>query len=826
MDAAKGFDAYLQYHSMIDPGIMLLKNGAYLVGFLYQGPDLESSTNSDAEWLSMSFNNAIKRLDVGWMVHQVVVRTLSQRYPEGFFEEPTNALIDEERLISFTKEGTHYETFAYIFLTYLPPKHTQGGFMKKLGDFLMGGTHEDDMDYISRDIAHVNRIIKNFETSFSQTTRFKRLSYSRANDELLQALNVILNQKNHPCPLPDPPDGLDSWLARDVENGELFVYDGKLASVITVEGFPMYSRPGMLAEVEQLPMEIAWSSRFIVTDQQYARKKIDSDRRKWRQKIYPFLAKMMNNPNAPADQYALQMVDELNTAMALIEQGTIIYGHYTSTVVVKAENEDTLQRLTGQTVKLFERMGFSARVERMNSMEAFLGSLPGHGRENIRKPFLHSLNYSDLAPLTTNWSGSEFCPCPPPNYPPNSPPLMQAASVGTTPFRLNLHVDDVGHTLVLGPTGAGKSTLLAILVSQFERYEGSQVFVFDKGYSMFALTSACDDAVHYDLGDFARSGGLCPLADLDAQADRGWAGDFINTLLELQIEDNKSDTVSSEDRNLIREAINILADSTQNSEDRTMTSFISTVQSAKARSLLSYYQIGGGTAGDFLDGARNDIKYKSLVTFEIQELMQYGKNIVVPVLLFLFRQIEKRLTGRPTLLIIDEAWLALSTPVFAGKIKEWLKVLRKSNCAVILATQNVADIAESSITSALVESCPTKIFLPNPDARNQTSSELYQKVFGLNERQVAIIASAVRKRQYYLVSPAGRRLFSLDLGPIALSFVGAGSKEDIARIKELMEQHGSVWPYYWLEGRGLKSAAEAWFKAHDIKMRAGMEASA
>ncbi|MDR2779811.1 MAG: hypothetical protein LBB28_01660, partial [Synergistaceae bacterium] len=233
-----------------------------------------------------------------------------------------------------------------------------------------------------------------------------------------------------------------------------------------------------------------------------------------------------------------------------------------------------------------------------------------------------------------------------------------------------------------------------------------------------------------------------------------------------------------------------------------------------------------GTAGDFLDGAKNDIKYKSLVTFEIQELMQYGKNIVVPVLLFLFRQIEKRLTGRPTLLIIDEAWLALSTPVFAGKIKEWLKVLRKSNCAVILATQNVADIAESTITSALVESCPTKIFLPNPDARSQASSELYQKVFGLNEKQVAIIAGATRKRQYYLVSPAGRRLFSLDLGPVALSFVGAGSKEDIARVKELMAQYGDDWPFYWLEGRGLGSAAEAWYKAHDMKKRAGTEATA
>ena len=207
------------------------------------------------------------------------------------------------------------------------------------------------------------------------------------------------------------------------------------------------------------------------------------------------------------------------------------------------------------------------------------------------------------------------------------------------------------------------------------------------------------------------------------------------------------------------------------------------------------------------------------MTFEIQDLRQYGKNIVVPVLLFLFRQIEKRLTGRPTLLIIDEAWLALSTPVFSGKIKEWLKVLRKSNCAVILATQNVADIAESDITSALVESCPTKIFLPNPDARTQTSSELYEKVFGLNERQIAIIANAVRKSQYYVVSPVGRRLFELGLGPVALSFVGAGSKEDIARIRELMETYGGEWPFHWLYGRGLRAEADAWLKGYEMRLR-------
>jgi type IV secretion system protein VirB4 len=359
--------------------------------------------------------------------------------------------------------------------------------------------------------------------------------------------------------------------------------------------------------------------------------------------------------------------------------------------------------------------------------------------------------------------------------------------------------------------------LLALIASQFERYNESQVFAFDKGYSMYALTEACYDAIHYDLGTLADNGGLCPLAEIDAEQDRGWAYDFIDTLLELQLEDNKGDKLGAEDRGLIREAINILGDSSKLSSERTMTSFISTVQSKLARELLKYYQVGNGAGGNFLDGKKNDIEYRSFVTFEIQDLMTFGKNIVIPVLLYLFRQIEKRLTGKPSLLIIDEAWLALSTPVFAEKIKEWLKVFRKANCAVILATQNVSDIAESTLTSAVVESCPTKIFLPNPEARSEHAAGLYRRIFGLNMTQIELIASAARKRQYYLASPAGRRLFELGLGPVALSFVGAGAKEDIKRIKDLKREFGEVWPYYWLKERNLAKEAEGWLSGHKTK---------
>ena len=139
--------------------------------------------------------------------------------------------------------------------------------------------------------------------------------------------------------------------------------------------------------------------------------------------------------------------------------------------------------------------------------EAFLGSQPGNRYANIREPLINTRSLADLIPLNTVWAGSAVCPCP--FYPAGSPPLMQVAS-GSTPFRLNLHSDDVGHTLIFGPTGSGKSTLLALIAAQFRRYQGAQVFAFDKGRSMLPLTLAIGGD-HYDVG--AGEGlTFCPLS--------------------------------------------------------------------------------------------------------------------------------------------------------------------------------------------------------------------------------------------------------------------------------------------------------------------------
>lgn len=189
--------------------------------------------------------------------------------------------------------------------------------------------------------------------------------------------------------------------------------------------------------------------------------------------------------------------------------------------------------------------------------------------------------------------------------------------------------------------------------------------------------------------------------------------------------------------------------------------------------------------------------------------MNKGDKLVLPVLTYLFHRIEQRFKGQPTLLILDEAWIMLSHPAFKAKIREWLKVLRKANVAVVFATQSLTDLVRSGIADVIFESCPTKIFLPNPEVETENIRPLYEAV-GLNARQIQILAFATPKRQYYVMHPDGRRLFDLGLTGPELAFVGASGKTDIARIRELRETLGDAWPAQWLRERGQNHAAELW----------------
>jgi type IV secretion system protein VirB4 len=190
--------------------------------------------------------------------------------------------------------------------------------------------------------------------------------------------------------------------------------------------------------------------------------------------------------------------------------------------------------------------------------------------------------------------------------------------------------------------------------------------------------------------------------------------------------------------------------------------------------------------------------------------MALGEKNLVPVLLYLFHRIERRLHGEPTLLVLDEAWLMLNSPLFREQIRDWLKTMRKKNAAVVFATQSISDVMRSEIRDVIVESCPTKIFLPNLEAQNELSSAAYASL-GLTDRQIEILSQLRPKRQYFYVSPLGRRVFELGLGPVALAFVGASGREEIAAIRTLIAVHPNTWPAEWLAMRRQPAWAKAWY---------------
>ncbi len=232
------------------------------------------------------------------------------------------------------------------------------------------------------------------------------------------------------------------------------------------------------------------------------------------------------------DQDARGLAQDAGDALAENASGGVRFCFSTQAGIVMDPDEARADQIAGALLKALTDAGFPGRVERVNAVDAYLGSLPGHGYPNLRRPLLSTRNIADLVPITSIWPGLATNPSP--FFPPQSPPLLWAASAGATPFRVNLHHADVGHTLVLGKTGSGKSVLLAMLAAQFRRYPGAQVFAFDVGYSLWALAQA-SGARHYDLAA-GRADALRfqPLARIDDPADRVWAAEWIETLCTLQ----------------------------------------------------------------------------------------------------------------------------------------------------------------------------------------------------------------------------------------------------------------------------------------------------
>ena len=686
--AKKALADHLPWFALLTPRVLLNKDGSYSTVVRYRGPDVDSSTPENLVALRQQLNNVLKRLGDRWCVHAEARRLPTDSYPDGSFDRPAAALVDRERAKAFADDAA-FETQTYLTLTYLPPEDRSS----KLADLFVELPPNEvrpnpQRQYFEQYRQSVEKLVALLEGFCPDVDVLEK-------DDLLTFLHGSVSPRPHFVACPDmakhPPLFLAERLCdAPLEAGLGVKLGGRYVVSVGVRNWPSSTVPAVLSRLCGLPLSLRWSVRWLPMDRMKAEKQLNVVKRHWFQKrknLWTMMREVATKEESRLESSdATNKADEVEATLALLGADEASIGHCTMSVHVMAETEEAALAKARMVQEVTDGLGWVTEVERVNALQSWLGSLPGHCYADVRRPLMNSLNVCDVMPLAQAWRGDVW------NAHLDAPCLLQAKTEGSTPFALNLHQGDVGHTLVAGPTGAGKSTLLNLIAAQWMRYEGAQVFFFDKGGSCRVLTYAMGGDF-FDLStsgveeDQGRAGGnevtadmplgFQPLAALETDADRTWAAEWAAALIE-----GEGVRVDAARRERVWAAINSLAAAPKS--ERTISGLHHLLQDKEAKEALAPFCVGGPFGGLF-DAQRDPLHQSDAdlfnagrwQAFEMEELMTHPRAVAA-ALGYLFHALDGRFTGSPTLLVLDEAWLFLDHPLFRMKIREWLKVLAEA----------------------------------------------------------------------------------------------------------------------------------------------------
>ena len=758
--------SYIPWICLIDKGVVLNKNGTLQKTLKYRGYDLDSSTVYELKNINAKLNDVIKRLGQGWSLNVEARRKRCTDYIEAKNEILAIDIIEKERKLNFL-ENEHFESEYYLTIVQLIPTDNS----KKVGEIFLEYAKKSEI---------LDKTLENFNKEFKKILNlFKEifLEVTELDDEETYTyLHSCVSTKTDKVIVPEIPYAMANYLCdSDLVGGLKPKLRGKEIRCISIQGFPNYTVPGFFDVLNRLNIPYRWITRFLILSKLEALSKMErkyknifSQRLSLFQRVYAELTGEKEENSRKLNEDALNKANEVRTQIALTTGDYVSQGFYTCTLIVDGDSIDEVEERVDVISKTINNMGFITIEESINSVEAFLGSIPGNITNNIRMPILNTITLSHLLPVSSVWGGDSW------NKHLNAPPLIYTKTKGSTPFRFNIHIEDIGHSAIVGPTGYGKSVLLGLIASSFMKYKDSRVYFFDKDASSRVLTYAVGGEFH-DLGNDELS--FQPLAKIEIVEEKEWAYGWI-----LEILEQENVKVSPTQKEKIWKALDNLAKTPI--ELRTISNFYTSVNDREIKEALIPYKIGGAL-GKYFDSDKDTLNFSRWQVFEMNQVINNKKGIT-PLLSYIFRRIENSLDGNPCIIILDECWMFFDNPIFAAKIREWLKVLRKKNCSVIFATQELGDILNSKLFTTVLDACQTKVFLPNPNAFADNYIPIYEK-FGLNKTEIEIISKATKKKEYYYKSTKGSRLFELDLKEKTLSLIASSDLAKQNKAKELKE---------------------------------------
>ncbi len=768
---------FIPYKCHWDRNTILTKNNELLRVVKIAGFSFETADDVDLEIKKNLRNSMLKNMASGNII--LYFHTIRKR--KALYEEDKLSAVNVADFSEYLNHVWHkkhittkyFSNELYVSILYKTDK-AGAAFLEYLFKKLRASSDqlqwEDDMREMAENLEEMStRVLNTFKDHGAKILGVNKRGENNY-CEILEFLSSIVN-----CGQSDnvllPKQSIDKYIA----NHRLFFgaksmeargpKGNKHAGMVSILEYGPYTYSGIFDRFLQLPFEFIITQSFVFANRQVAIGKMQ----------------LQQDRMIQAEDKAISQVIDISKALDMAMSGDIGFGEHHFSILCIDDNLKSLENILSIAAVELSNCGIQPVRERVNLEPTYWGQLPGNSHYLIRKSTINSLNLAGFASMHNYPLGKKDA-----NHWGEHATVLNTTS--GTPFYFSFHVRDVGHSLIIGPTGAGKTVLMNFLCAQAQKFK-PRMYFFDKDRGAEIFIKALKGV--YTVIDPGKSCGFNPLQLKDTSENRTFLMEWLKILVTTN-----GETISAEDAKLLTQAIE--GNFRLAPADRRLSNIVPFLGIDGPGTLAGriYMWHGKGSHAKIFDNDVDsiDLNIARIFGFEMAELLK-DKSSLAPVLLYIFHRINIALNGYPTMIVLDEAWALIDNEVFAPKIKDWLKVLRKLNTFVIFATQSVEDASKSRISDTLIQQTATQIFLPNLKA-----TDIYRSAFMLSQREYNLIKTTDPSSRYFLVKQGVNAVVAkVDLsGMDNIINVLSGRSETVLLLKELQETYGSD-PAIWLK---------------------------
>ncbi|MGD9663697.1 MAG: VirB4 family type IV secretion/conjugal transfer ATPase [Novosphingobium sp.] len=759
----------LPYARLVDEHCVMLRDGSLMAAIQVPGLLFETEDSGALNAHAASRETLLRSaLDARFVLYHHVIRRRVDVQLDADFNDPLSAHIDQrwqERLSG----GSLFVNDQFLTIVRRPARGKAGLAERMARLWQRKGT--SDIAVNPKDLrslrAAVSSITAALGTYGAQMLGDYEGSGGATHSELLELLSALYNGEMRPVRRPDEHTDIGQMIPYRRASFGLDAMELKgagstdFAAMLSLKDYPDATSPGLLDQLLRLPMELVVTESFAPAERQTARERMDLAIRRLRS----------------SDEEAVAERQEMLAARDSLGTGAVGFGDHHLSVLVRESDLARLDDACAACAASLADCGAIVVREDTNLEPAFWGQFPGNEAYLVRRAMISTANMAGFCSLHGFALGKAHG-----NHWGDAVTLLHTTSA--TPFFFNFHNGDLGNFSVIGPSGSGKTVVLNFLAAQAQKF-APRTILFDKDRGAELFIRGIGGS--YERIAAGHPTGFNPLALPDSPANRAFLCDWFGVLLKAEGPEELAQIATAVDAAYAHDV-----------SLRRLRHFRELLAGARrpqpgdlADRLAPWIGADHGESGEhgwLFDNAVDGLDLSQrVIGFDMTALLE-SPRLRTPVMMYLFHRIEERLDGSPTMILIDEGWKALDDEVFAARIRDWLKTLRKRNALVGFATQSARDALDSRIATALVEQTATMVFMPNARAREED----YCDGFGLTRHELDLIRTLPAHSRCFLVrQPDASVVVRLDLSgaPDVLTIL-SGRESSVRKLDLLRESMG------------------------------------